>query len=179
MENVTLPQIVTAIVAVLGFGLSLYNFYSQRWGPLHCHMYERVKKGLSRDRDGDRVYTFDVRFFNGKGVATGIRDCTIAFCKNNADQFEGIKICPKDAVSGYRADAFTFKPQEFLAQTLEVKIKVLADSCNKKRQKKRLTPVKEEDVEKIIEEADKVVFEGSWPTGKPFRQEIIREETEE
>ena len=81
-------------------------------------MVERINKGLSKDKVGERVYTFNIRFFDEKGVATGIRDCTIASYKDGNEQFDAIKICPKDAVSRLRADAFTFKPQEFLAQTL-------------------------------------------------------------
>ena len=31
---------------------------------------------------------------------------------------------------------------------------------------------------RTLEEADKVVFEGSYPTGKPFKEEISRKDTE-
>ena len=58
-----------------------------------------------------------------------------------------------------------------------MKIKELADSLNKKMQERGL--VHYHYVKRIIDEADKVVFEGSWPTGKPFREETVREDTEE
>jgi hypothetical protein len=179
MEGVPLPQltaqIVTAVVASLAFGLSLYNFYLQKWGKLHCHLFERYKKGLTLNKDGDGVYTFDIRFFNEKTVATGIRDCTIAFYdKNGSRQFADIEIFPKDAISQRRADALTFKPQEFKVATLEVKVGELAETLSKKRK----IEIKDQDVKKIIKEADRVELEASFPTDKPFKEKIRRKNTE-
>ena len=115
-----MPQVVTAVVAVLAFGLSLYNFYLQRWGKVHCQIFERQKKGLTiNELHKECVYTFDVRFFNEKGMTTGLRDCIITFLKNGDRQFDGIKIFPKDSMSQLRADALTFESQEFTAKTLK------------------------------------------------------------
>ena len=83
-------------------------------------------------------------------------------------------IFPKDAMSQLRADAFTFKSQEFMARTLEVMIKELVETLNKKREEE----ITAEDVKKVIEEADKVEFEGNYPTGKPFKEEIRRKDTD-
>ncbi len=171
MANVTLPQVVTAVVASLAFGLSLYNFYLQRWGKLHCHLFERVEEGLTVDKDGECVYTFDIRFFSEKTVATGIRDCTIAFYeKNGRRQFADVEIFPKDAISRRRADALTFKPQEFKVATLEVKVGELAKALSKERGKE----IKDQDVKEMIKEADRVEFEARFPTDKPFKEQIRR-----
>ncbi len=176
MANVTIPQVVTAVVAVLAFGLSLYNFYLQRWGKLYCRLFERVENGLAVNKDGESVYAFDIRFFSEKTVATGIRDCTIAFYeKNGSKPFADIEIFPKDAISQLRADALTFKPQEYTVATLEVKIGELAEMLSKERGKE----IKEEDVKEMIREADRIQFEAHYPDDKPFKKQIRRKRNNE
>lgn len=154
---------------------------------MHCKLFERVKKGLAvNEQHKEWVYTFDVRFFNEKVVATRLRDCTITFLKKGKRQFDGIRIFPKNSISQFRTDTLTFESREFRAETLEVKISEVVEAWNKKRQASvstedggKVTLVKAKDVKKVIEEANQVIFEGSWPTGKPFRQAIQRKEAEE
>jgi hypothetical protein len=72
---------------------------------------------------GRRVYTFDIRFFNKKGVATGLRYCKVGFYKNRERVLDNV--FPEDAESRYRADGLTFKSREWLTKTLEVELKSL------------------------------------------------------
>jgi hypothetical protein len=154
----------TLVGAIIGAAAALAPEYLRRRGELHSEMFERVERGLTTSgKTGKRVYTFDIRFFNEKGVATGLRDCKLVFYKNNERLLDNVH--PKDAVSGYRADGLTFKSREWLANTLEVEIEELAGKLKQGVQ----------EIEGKIGEANKVVFEGFYPTGEVFEKEIHRQ----
>ena len=154
----------TLLGAIIGAAAALVPEYLRRRGKLHSEMFERVESGLTTSgTTGKRVYNFDIRFFNEKGVATGLRDCKLVFYNN--DEILLDNVYPKDAVTTYRADGLTFKSREWLANTLEVDIEELASK-------------RKEDVHRIeakMREARKVVFEGYYPTGEVFEKEIRRQ----
>jgi hypothetical protein len=154
----------TLVGALIGAAAVLVPEYLRRRGKLHSELFERVERGLTiSGRTGKRVYTFDIRFFNEKGVATGLRDCKLVFYKNGELLLDNVY--PKDAVTTYRADGLTFRSREWLANTLEVELEELAG-------------ILEEDVQLIeekIREADKIEFEGYYPTGEQFKEDIRRQ----
>lgn len=154
----------TLVGAIIGAAAVLVPEYLRRRGELHSELFERVERGLTiSGLTGKRVYTFDIRFFNEKGVATGLRDCKLVFYKNGELLLDNVY--PKDAVTTYRADGLTFRSREWLANTLEVVLEELAGRLEENAQ----------EIDEKIRKADKIEFEGYYPTGELFKKDIRRQ----
>lgn len=157
----------TLLGAIIGAAAVLVPEYLRRRGKLHSELFERIERGLTTSgKTGNRVYTFDIRFFNEKGVATGLRDCKLVFYKNGEILLDNVY--PKDAVTTYRADGLTFKSREWLANTLDVDIEELAGRLEENVH----------EIEEKIRKADNIEFEGYYPTGELFKKPICRQTNE-
>jgi hypothetical protein len=113
MGNVTWPQIVTAVVAVLALAVTLYNFYQQ---------YTASKGGVRfvisnfkwEDSTPEHLsYTLLIHGFNQRDTYTGARNIFVKFFKEGE---EIVRTRLRDVVDGYYADFLNFPPNEWVAK---------------------------------------------------------------
>jgi hypothetical protein len=128
MDDVSWTEAVTAVVAVLALGITLYNSYQQYAASRRGVRFVVSNFGWEDPTLEHLRFTLLIMGFNERDAYTGARNICVKFLDKDEEELVSTRL--RDVVDGYYADYLNFPPHQWVVKMYRGEIVVDLANCD-------------------------------------------------